>query len=70
MAANFEITNVTPTRRADANGAFVNVQTVTFVTKPSGLGGTVDVPDTAFSPDEVARVVDAKALLLESVKNL
>lgn len=70
MATNFEVTNITPTRRADPNGQFVNVQTVTFVTKPSGLGGTADIPETAFTPDEVTNVVGAKAELLERIKSL
>lgn len=70
MAATFEITAIAPRTRADAAGGFVNVQQVTFTTKPSAIVGVVDIPVAAFTPDEVNKVVERHAALLETVKAL
>lgn len=70
MADTFEILNVAPRKLADAVGGLVDVQRVTFSTKPSGLIGVAEIPAAAFTPDEVAKVVGTQAALLETVKNL
>ena len=70
MAATFEITSITPTQRADPGQGFVNVKRITFKTKPAGVVGTVDIPESAFTVEEVDKIVAAEAALLESVKNL
>lgn len=70
MSEAFKIENQRPATRAKPGGGFVPVMEITFTTKPSGITGTVDVPDSAYMPDEVARLVGAKAALLEEVQAL
>lgn len=70
MAETYEIVTVAPRTRSEPGGQFVNVQSVTFKTKPSGLTGMVDIPAQVFSATEVDRIVVPLARELEAVKNL
>lgn len=70
MSETFKIESQRPATRAKPGGGFMSVMEVTFTTKPSGIVGTVDVPDSAYTADEVARLVDAKRDLLEAVQAL
>lgn len=70
MSETFTIQNQVPATRNQAGGGFVPVMEITFMTKPSGIVGKVDVPDSTYTPDEVAKIVDAKARLLEAVQAL
>lgn len=70
MAETYDIVSLQPRTRAVPGGTFQNVVTVTFVTKPNGITGMVDIPEQAFSTEEVDKVVTPKAAILEAVKNL
>jgi hypothetical protein len=70
MADTYEIVNSTPRVVSIGGGQFATIVTVTFKTKPGAQLGTVDVPETAFSVDEVDKLVRQKAAILEAVKNL
>lgn len=70
MADTYKIEDQTPRSARTAAGGFYDVMRVTFATKPSGIVGTVDVPISAYSTDEVDRLVRAQAALLEAVQAL
>lgn len=70
MADVYEIVRAAPRTRAEPGGAFTQVQLVTFRTKPSGYIGTLEVPDAAFTPEEVDRLVREKTAVLEAVAHL
>lgn len=70
MAAMFTIVNVAPRTRAMPGGLFTKVQEITFVTEPSKVTGTVDVPDDQATPENVATIVTEQAARLEAIKNL
>lgn len=70
MAATYEIVNQVPRTRSVAGGQFSDVMVVTFTTKPSGIGGTVDIPVQTYGTAEVDKVVSARAALLEAVQAL
>lgn len=70
MADLFKIEGQRPAKRLAVGGAITDVIEVTFTTKPSGIEGQVDVPASAYGPDEVAAIVSAQARLLEAVQAL
>lgn len=70
MADTYEIVSTAPKTRADPGGQWSNVVAVVFQTKPSGQVGIVDIPETAFTPAEVDRIVAPLAANIEAVKNL
>lgn len=70
MADTYEIVNQKPRSRSEPGGLIQNVVAITFKTKPSGVVGIVDVPETVYSADEVDKIISAKAALLETVQNL
>lgn len=53
----------------DQSGAPVNVMTVTFQLA-DGTVGSVNVPLTAYTPDNVRAAIAAKAATLDAVNNL
>jgi hypothetical protein len=70
MADTFEVLSTAPKTRVEPGGQYTNVVTVVFRTKPSGQVGVIDIPEVAFTPGEVAKVVGPAAANLEAVKNL
>jgi hypothetical protein len=70
MADTFEVLSTAPKTRVEPGGQYVNVVTVVFRTKPSYQVGVVDIPESAFTPDEVTRIVEPAAANLEAIKNL
>lgn len=70
MSDTFTVTHQAPAMRNTPGVGFTPVMEVTFVTVPSGIVGKVDIPEAAYSADEVVKVVGAKARLLEQVQAL
>lgn len=70
MAATYDIVSQTPRTRSGVAGQFSQVVEVTFRTKPSNQPGMVDIPATAYTPDEVDRIVSRQAELIETVQAL
>lgn len=70
MADLFKIEAQRPALRSQIGGGYQQVIEVVFTTKPSGIEGKVDIPASAYGPDEVAAIVAAQAKLLESVQAL
>lgn len=70
MAATYEIVSQTPRTRAEGGSTFTQVVVVQFRTKPSGQIGSVEIPAQVFTPDEVDRLVSARAELIEAVQAL
>lgn len=70
MAANFTVVSIAPRVRSVAGSTFAHVQEVTFTTVPSGIPGTVDIPDDQFDPAGVTAIVTPAAANLEAVKAL
>lgn len=70
MAATYEIVTQVPRTRIDPGGTPTQTVLVTFRTKPSAQVGQVDVPMSAYTIDEVDRLVTAKAALIEAVQGL
>ena len=70
MADNYQIISQAPRVRAMPGGQFGPAISVTFETKPHKIVGTVDIPEQAYTVDEVDRLVRAKAELLEGVMSL
>lgn len=70
MAATYTITSQAPKKRAMPGGLFADVVDITFTTKPSGQPGLITIPATAFTPDEVDRLVTAAAGNIEAVQHL
>lgn len=70
VADTYKIETQRPATRASLGGGFTNVIEVVFTTKPSGIEGKVDVPVSAFSPDEVDAIVRGQAKIIEAVQAL
>lgn len=70
MAETFDITSQTPTTIVGADRVVAPAMEVSFVTKPSGVVGVVKVPAAIYTTDEVKRVVEAQAAILENVQHL
>lgn len=70
MADVYEITNQTRATDVGADGTIVPVWKVTFTSKPSGTVGSVSVPASMYSADEVDRLVRAQVAVVEAVAKL
>lgn len=70
MADNFEITGQSQSQDVDAGGQLVDVMTITFKTKPTGVVGTQNVLLADYTPDAVAAVIGARATTIETVEAL
>jgi hypothetical protein len=51
-------------------GATQKVVVVTYVTKPSGVRGTVTIPYVDLTPDKVAKAIEADAAIREQIQTL
>ena len=70
MAANYTVQDQRPVTDAGIGGTFVPAMEITFVTKPSGIGGRARVPIAQYTPDQVDRVLRAQAEQIEAVQGL
>lgn len=68
MAETYRVTAQRQTSTL-ANGTFVPAMEVTFETT-SGVVGTVVVPVTAYSPDNVAKAITERVDAIEAVSQL
>ena len=66
MATSYDVTNIAPAVFYEPGEPSGPGYAVSFVTKPHGVRGSATIPVTAFSADEVDRVVSAAAGALEA----
>jgi len=70
MADAYEVTNQRPTTTAGPGGVVVPAIEVTFTTKPSGVEGSVRIPQAGYTVDAVRQAIEHQAGVLEAVQNL
>lgn len=70
MAATYDVTDISEGIAFEPGKASAPAYVVRFTTKPSGIIGTVTIPQSSFSADEVDRVAVAASAALEAVKAL
>ena len=66
---NYKVTNVYKTVSMDARGNFVDIYEVTYSTK-DGVTSTVEIPVSAFSTEEVKRVIESEVNVINEVMSL
>lgn len=70
MADTFTVTGQVPATDIGPTGTVVPTIKVTFSTKPHNIVGFVNIPVSAYTAEEVAKVVGAHAAALERVQAL
>lgn len=65
----WRVTQQMETQQPGANGRFTKGVNVTFSTS-NGLSGTVFVPESSYSADNVRKLIAAKVAAMTSVQNL
>lgn len=70
MADTYDIGTPSQTTILAANGSVVEAYEVPFIARASGATGSVKIPKTMFSADEVARIVEAEVKVLDAVAAL
>lgn len=66
----YAVTSQTQITDLSPGGQVVPAMQVSFTTKPSGIEGRVNVPISAYSAEEVDRLIRAQVAVIEAVQAL
>jgi hypothetical protein len=69
MAEGWHVTSQRKTSEITSGGRFQDVMEVHFTTD-TGTDGYVRIPTAKFTPDEVAKRIDAEVAVIDAVHNL
>lgn len=70
MADTYEVVNQRPVQVLTAEQRLVGGYEIVFLTKPSGISGTVRVEGQPPDPDKVAAALETASAALEAIQKL
>lgn len=70
MADSYQVVSQRQTQTIDPSGNVVGVMEVTFMTQPSGVTASVDVPLAQYNAETVRAMIDARVDQIEQVHQL
>lgn len=70
MAATYKVTGSNRSVQQTPGGGFVRTMEVSFITEPSNVAGVIEVPETQYTPEHLAPLLEAAAANIEAIHAL